>query len=428
MADPLVSESTARAAALVGLSVLLFLAGTVTAEFETFPYPQLLERPLTALRAHLVRAGGDNAGQASSGAAGEAGVTAHRPERSHEGWTFYVASGRQEARLVDMEGDSVHRWRLPFREAWPNPPHVDHPIPPDKISWETAYLYRNGDVLVSYSASGATPHGYGLVKIDRDSEPIWRFPERTHHDVEVGPAGEIWVLTHELRDRDEVDVQLAGETPYVIDNDLVRLSPDGEELDRLSLVDLIGDSPMARNLHLWFDGHADWDPIHANDVDVVSGDFAEHHDFAEPGQLVVSMRAVDALAVVDVEDRTLEWMRRGPWSSQHDPELLDDGRMLIFDNHGHPGEGGPSRILEYAPRSRGIPWEYTGDADEPFYTNWAGSHDPLPNGNVLVAESLEGRIFEVTRDREIVWSYRRPGEILRAVERIRPDTLEFTAP
>jgi hypothetical protein len=37
-----------------------------------------------------------------------------------------------------------------------------------------------------------------------------------------------------------------------------------------------------------------------------------------------------------------------------------------------------------------------------------GKQQPLPNGNVLIVEAEEGRVFEVAPDGRIVWSYISP--------------------
>ena len=36
----------------------------------------------------------------------------------------------------------------------------------------------------------------------------------------------------------------------------------------------------------------------------------------------------------------------------------------------------------------------------------------LPNGNTLITEGADGRIFEVTRDHELVWEYLSPTRII----------------
>ena len=43
-----------------------------------------------------------------------------------------------------------------------------------------------------------------------------------------------------------------------------------------------------------------------------------------------------------------------------------------------------------------------------FFSAVQGAAQALPNGNVLVTESTKGRVFEVTRDGEIVWEFWNP--------------------
>ena len=43
-----------------------------------------------------------------------------------------------------------------------------------------------------------------------------------------------------------------------------------------------------------------------------------------------------------------------------------------------------------------------------FYSPFISSAQRLPNGNTLVTEGSDGRIFEVTRDHELVWEYISP--------------------
>ena len=67
-----------------------------------------------------------------------------------------------------------------------------------------------------------------------------------------------------------------------------------------------------------------------------------------------------------------------------------------------------SRVLEIDAKSKKILWEY---ADEPpfsFYSYFGGGVDCLPNGNYLICETAKGQIFEVTRDKKVVWEFISP--------------------
>ena len=69
---------------------------------------------------------------------------------------------------------------------------------------------------------------------------------------------------------------------------------------------------------------------------------------------------------------------------------------------------GPSRVIEFDPVTQEIAWSYDGDRDGPFYSKTGGTSERLENGNTLITESDNGRVFEVTPDRKIVWEYRNP--------------------
>ena len=75
-----------------------------------------------------------------------------------------------------------------------------------------------------------------------------------------------------------------------------------------------------------------------------------------------------------------------------------------------------SRILEINPVTLDIEWRYSPyEADLPqptdsyrFYSPYISNMQRLENGNTLINEGSNGRIFEVTRNHEIVWEYVSP--------------------
>jgi hypothetical protein len=44
----------------------------------------------------------------------------------------------------------------------------------------------------------------------------------------------------------------------------------------------------------------------------------------------------------------------------------------------------------------------------PFFSNFCGTAERLPNGNTLIVESDNGRAFEVTSAGAIVWEFHNP--------------------
>jgi hypothetical protein len=110
---------------------------------------------------------------------------------------------------------------------------------------------------------------------------------------------------------------------------------------------------------------------------------------------------------------------------------------MFFDNAGGDPACGASRILEIDPATQAIVWSYDGCTGPRFDSNIRGIQQQLANGNLLVTEATGGRVFEITREGQIVWEYvnglgeidgqRRVGLVTHA-ERFPADALTFLSP
>jgi hypothetical protein len=147
------------------------------------------------------------------------------------------------------------------------------------------------------------------------------------------------------------------------------------------------------------------DVLHTNTGEVFDGTRERFSPLFRAGNVLLSLRTVDAVAILDMRTRRVEWALSGLWHKQHDPTLLENGNLLVFDNR---GLGDESRVLEVDPFTQSIVWSYRGSEEHPFYSQYCGVNRPLPNGNVLVIESESGRVFEVTREGRIVWEFFNP--------------------
>jgi Arylsulfotransferase (ASST) len=358
------------------------------------------------------------------------GVTVYDPARAANGFTLFTSGEGQKAVLISMTGEVVHEWQLPFSAVWDETAAVAQPQPDSLIYWRKAYMYPNGDLLAIYEAAGDTPWGYGLVKVDQDSRVIWKYLQHVHHDLDVGPDGKIYVLTHEIRSN--VYRFFKHLQPPRIDDFVVVLSPEGKELQKVSVVDAFMASPYARmtNLVAWY---SKGDYFHTNNIDVLDPAAASALAPGARQPVLLSMRELGAIGILDLADQQFRWAARGSWVGQHDPDLLPNGHILLFDNAGDYGPGGLSRVLEIDPRTEEVVWSYKGDADHPLASIVRSAQQRLDNGNTLITESEGGRLLEVTPAGEIVWQYLNPvraGDggaktaVISAGQRIDPASLE----
>jgi len=180
------------------------------------------------------------------------------------------------------------------------------------------------------------------------------------------------------------------------------VSPDGGEIRSVSILDAFLDSSYAP--HLEHIKHRA-DVFHTNTVRPIRGGLEDEFPMFKEGHLLLSLREIHTIAVLDPENEVITWALTGQWKFQHEPRLLENGHLLLFDNRGNHGR---SQVLEIDPLTQEIVWAYRGDPPKSFYSQDIGSVDRLPNGNTLIIESRRGRAFEVTPDKEIVWEFVNP--------------------
>jgi hypothetical protein len=434
---------------LLGLVGLGYLCG-VSVMFFQLPTSDFMNKALTGVKAWNERGRLEAARPSRLGGMRMERVRVDKPDKTYDGFTLYTTTEGARATLIDMQGETVHQWELPFRKAWPSAPHVLAPVSDESIHWFRCHLYPNGDLLAIYVTDVDTPYGYGLVKLNKDSQLLWAYPGRVHHDIDVAEDGTLYTLSQKLERTLPAGLESLP-SPYISDS-LVVLSPDGKELANIPILDMLINSPYALMLALSTDGLAPvstsplssvtpppddstaqgsltellgkGDFIHANSVRVLSRALAPKFPLFKPGQVLISLRNLDTLAVVDTSTRSVVWAAKGIWRIQHDADFLDNGHLLVYDNSGSING---CRILEYDPVTQAIPWAYANENATRFTAIFRGMKQRLPNCNTLIIDPDNGRMFEVTLSKELVWECLSPrvGAALTGVRRFGPDELTF---
>ena len=325
---------------------------------------------------------------AESQATEVASVTRIADDLVYHGLNLVVSGHAAEAFLTDMKGRILHSWRKDLEDIWPGPlGFAEYEV--HKQFWRRAFAYPNGDLLAIFE-------GIGIVKLDRDSNLLWENKNRAHHDLFVADDGHIHVLSRHLVEKHP---RYRG---AVLEDFVATLGPDGEELQRISVLEAFWNSDYNGALTL---AAKKGDILHTNTVERMDGRFAERHPLYHEGHFLLSVPSLNTIAVLDPVAKTIVWALGGLWTFQHQPTVLDDGRMLVFDNR---GESGKSRVLEIDPLTQEIAWAYRHTEEQPFFSAVIGSSQRLPNGNTLITESTKGRAFEVTRAGELAWEFYNP--------------------
>jgi len=318
------------------------------------------------------------------------GVTLNDVERAHAGLNFYISGHAAEAVLMTMDGRVVHRWVRDFWDVWPG--DEAEPTHEGTHHWRHARPFENGDLL-------AIHEGLGLVKLDKASNVIWAKRNGAHHDFHVLRNGDIAVLTREARVIERVDTK----RPTLEDFVLI-LDSNGQEKKRYSVLEAFERS--AKHRKIWDEStRRHGDLFHTNSIEVLDGRFAPINPAFAEGNFLLSSRHLNTVFVVAPGSNEVVWALRAGFKAQHDAQLLDDGTLMLFDNSG-PSRG--SAVKVYDPSNDILRWEYAGSEAHPFYTQFCGTAQRLPNGNTLITESDNGRAFEITLDGTIVWDFYNP--------------------
>lgn len=396
---------------LFSIMFLAFLAGSIITVAEVSPSGFIRDayKAGSALLEKLKEQGDQYSSNLWSPAVtSNKGVTIYDRQKSYQGLTLFTSGDNPSAYLMDMDGRIIHQWECRFSSIWDKTAAVKSPVPDKQTYFDNAHVFPNGDLLAIIIGVGDSPYGYGMVKLDRDSKVLWKNLDHFHHDFDIAADGKIYGLTHVYRFK-PLDYVDHLKKPF-LDDFLVIMTPGGKITKKISISDAVNKTEYRRLL--WYVPYYTLeDPLHTNNVDLLNKQMAEHLrakiPVAAEGQVLLSFRefAGGSLALLDVEKEEIVWLSRGPWLSQHDPDILPNGNLMVFDNRGYFGPGGQSRVIEVDPTTLGIVWQYAGNQDQKLDSWIRSSQQLLPNGNLLITDSNNGRLVEVNRAGEIVWEY-----------------------
>ena len=129
------------------------------------------------------------------------------------------------------------------------------------------------------------------------------------------------------------------------------------------------------------------------------------------GRFMFSFRNISTVGIIDKATNEIVWkVGYETLAQQHDPSMLANGNVLIFDNGSHRWDEGlpSSRVVEVDPKTNQTVWEYRDTPAYNFFSPYISGARRLGNGNTLITEGMFGRMFQVTPEGEVVWEYINP--------------------
>lgn len=361
-----------------------------------------------------------------SGCGGSDNKTTQITAEKIENYTLFTPLHTKDIYLVNENQDTVHTWSSNFS------------------SNHSTYLLESGELL--------HPGDGGVIEfLNWDSSVAWTTTvENSHHDVEILPNGNILaIVTEKISDNEAFALgretlrgqTLTADAIYEIcrtseenpceDGSIVwswktfdHIVQDTNPSISETYVSNVFDHQNKININ-YFEGAGSSNWTHVNSVN-----YNEKLD-----QIIISVRNLSEFWIIDHSNSSAGIIYRGGNPEayngeenrtlyyQHDAQWIDEGlkgagNILVFNNGKDRPEGEFSSVEEYCYTDSCAKGElllsYNEGFDGNFYSQFVSGAQRLSNGNTLVCEGMEGRIFEYDEQDNIVWELEYGESIFRA--------------
>lgn len=348
--------------------------------------------------------------------------------------TEMAAESSISAKVINLEGETVHQWEVDWFKMWPNPKHLPPQLVPKTkpgTNIHGAIVMENGDLIFNFESKG-------LIRIDRDGEVVWRLPYLTHHSIHRHDDGNLWVSGTKYHT--EKVSRLPNLIPPFYEETILEITPGGQIVREWFVADILRKNGYTGLLYLGSlnnentaiqgDGRllGTGDILHLNDVEPFSSKLQP--GFFQSGDVMVSLRNINTVFVFNVENEKIKFISTGQFVRQHDPDFIDGDTFSVFDNNNNnaSAENRQSRIVIVSAKENTSKVFFEGTKGNAFFTRVMGKHQWQPNGNLLITESMSGRGFEVDRQGKIVWEYINyvDRSIVGVVSEVQRLPLEYT--
>jgi hypothetical protein len=312
-----------------------------------------------------------------------------------------------EFELLDINtGKVIHNWSPDNETLFQKAFNELNPEKPPSEQSDLYYLHplmlKDSSLLIAAQLTSL------LAKIDKNSELLWMKTDRVyHHSLELDGNGYVYSCTRPFE---------AGEYDFLAQNyDLYRNTLVDDHITRLnpSTGDIVfNKSIIAILLENGYDdvllgkGQVTSDLIHLNDIQPALSTTQNW----QKGDLLVSCRNLSTVFLYRPETNKILWLKTGPWYNQHDADFYGEDKIVVFGNDVIREESkeipsiGDENLFFSNKRSHNEVYVYdikTDSISTPFTellkneeitTSTSGRSEILPNGNLFVEDTNNGRI------------------------------------
>ncbi len=152
------------------------------------------------------------------------------------------------------------------------------------------------------------------------------------------------------------------------------------------------------------------DPTHLNGVQLVDRKLADAGTRGlSEGDLLVSLRNMNAVGILDPHTRRFKWLSAGGCIQQHSPRFYENG-VLVLDNRGGTAAPRECSRLVLVDLDTHLPQTVFPQPVIPlpgeFYTSASGQIELADSDRALVAITLDNKIWEVDlKTGQVLWEH-----------------------
>lgn len=246
-----------------------------------------------------------------------------------------------------------------------------------------------------------------LYKTDACGNVEWRNDEYVyHHSLTVDADGNYWApgTSLDLASANAFDPWFDVDFRFH-DDQLVKLSPDGKVLFSKSVLQILSENGLTNRFYDYDTYQTD--PIHLNDIEPVLTDSA----YWKKGDVFISLGHLNMLLLYRPSEDKLVWFTQANVMHQHDIDILDDHRIIVFNNQRRTHANGVyvqgHNVLEIYDFETGEMTPLFPDqmAALGIATLNQGLEEVAPDGSLMIEETNSGRLVKLSADGDLVWQY-----------------------
>jgi hypothetical protein len=145
------------------------------------------------------------------------------------------------------------------------------------------------------------------------------------------------------------------------------------------------------------------DIIHLNDIQPVR----QKTNFAEVGDALISMRHLSTVMLYRPRTNKVLWLSQGPWFNQHDPDVINENEIGVYNNNYIRGigfnENESSQIITYNFKTQKYGTLHKKTFEKYHIKSKLSSRfEILDNGNMFVEDSPSGTYYLIDPEGELI--------------------------